>query len=112
MGSISSNNNPINAEKQSKRNNGDINTAAYNQDKEIEKRLSPDGTRKLQDEINTLTKKNCELESQLRRSLEAGHSKDIHLDTLDGADSCEEQFCAISINMISMMLEQLLVLLL
>lgn len=89
MGSISSNNNPISADKQNKRNNGDIKTMAYNQEKEIEKRLSPDGTRKLQDEVNTLTKRNCELELQLRISLEARHSKDLHLDTLDGADSCK-----------------------
>ncbi|KAL1517229.1 hypothetical protein ABEB36_001021 [Hypothenemus hampei] len=48
-------------------------------DKDPEKqRTSPDGTRKLQDEINILTKRNCELESQLR-SLEAS-------DTLDGTD--------------------------
>jgi serine/threonine-protein kinase MRCK len=31
-----------------------------------EKRLSPDSTRKLQDEINSLTKRNCELENQLK----------------------------------------------
>jgi serine/threonine-protein kinase MRCK len=31
-----------------------------------EKRLSPDSTRKLQDEINILTKRNCELENQLK----------------------------------------------
>lgn len=57
-----------------------------NQEKDIEKRMSPDGTRKLQDEINTLTKRNCELESQLR-SLEAGHSKDIFIDTFDGSEN-------------------------
>lgn len=44
-------------------------------------RLSPDGTRKLQDEINTLTKRNCELEMKLK-SLEASHG-----DALDGAES-------------------------
>lgn len=49
------------------------------QEKENDKqRTSPDGTRKLQDEINMLTKRNCELESQLR-SLESS-------DTLDGGD--------------------------
>ncbi|KAL1377127.1 hypothetical protein pipiens_016466 [Culex pipiens pipiens] len=32
----------------------------------VEKRLSPDSTRKLQDEINILTKRNCELESQIK----------------------------------------------
>lgn len=53
-----------------------------------DKRMSPDGTRKLQDEINTLTKRNCELESQLR-SLEASHSREIHIDSMDGGDSCK-----------------------
>lgn len=53
-----------------------------------DKRMSPDGTRKLQDEINTLTKRNCELESQLR-SLEASHSREIHIDSMDGSDNCE-----------------------
>lgn len=52
------------------------------QEKENDKqRTSPDGTRKLQDEINMLTKRNCELESQLR-SLESS-------DTLDGGDKCK-----------------------
>lgn len=84
LSSISTNNNPTNTDLQNKRNNGDI-MSAYNQEKELERKLSPDGTRKLQDEINTLTKRNCELESQLRRSLEAGNSKDLH-DTMDGLD--------------------------
>lgn len=57
-----------------------------NQERDIEKRMSPDGTRKLQDEINTLTKRNGELESQLR-SLEAGHSKDIFIDAFDGSEN-------------------------
>ncbi|KAJ8981694.1 hypothetical protein NQ317_003415 [Molorchus minor] len=48
--------------------------------------MSPDSTRKLQDEINTLTKRNCELESQLR-NLEAGHSRDLHIDSLDGTEN-------------------------
>ncbi|CAG9761231.1 unnamed protein product [Ceutorhynchus assimilis] len=49
-------------------------------EKDVEKqRTSPDGTRKLQDEINMLTKRNCELESQLR-SLETS-------DSLDGGDN-------------------------
>lgn len=69
-------------EKQNRKGNSDIISLGLNQ--EADKRMSPDGTRKLQDEINTLTKRNCELESQLR-SLEAGHSKDFH-DVLDGAD--------------------------
>lgn len=37
-----------------------------NQQRSEEKRLSPDSTRKLQDEINILTKRNCELESQIK----------------------------------------------
>lgn len=53
-----------------------------------DKKMSPDGTRKLQDEINTLTKRNCELESQLR-SLEASHSREIHIDSMDGSDICK-----------------------
>lgn len=61
-------------------------TLALKQDNQIvEKRLSPDGTRKLQDEINTLTKRNCELESQLR-NLEVAHSKEGHTDVLDGGE--------------------------
>ncbi|CAH1967830.1 unnamed protein product [Acanthoscelides obtectus] len=53
--------------------------------REVEKRMSPDGTRKLQDEINMLTKRNCELESQLR-SLESGQSREMHIDSMDGTD--------------------------
>lgn len=64
---------------------------AFTQEKEVEKRTSPDGTRKLQDEINTLTKRNCELESQLR-NIEAGNSRDLHIDTLDGSDSSKDSF--------------------
>ncbi|XP_019870807.1 serine/threonine-protein kinase Genghis Khan isoform X2 [Aethina tumida] len=71
---------------QNKRNQGNIMALALNQEKEMDKRMSPDGTRKLQDEINTLTKRNCELESQLR-SLEAGNSSGMHIDSHDGADS-------------------------
>ncbi|XP_044268863.1 serine/threonine-protein kinase Genghis Khan isoform X2 [Tribolium madens] len=74
------------ADKQNKRNNGEIVSLNLNEEKEMDKRMSPDGTRKLQDEINTLTKRNCELESQLR-SFESGHSKDLFIDTLDGAES-------------------------
>lgn len=65
-----------------KTNNGDILTLALKPENQVEKRLSPDGTRKLQDEINTLTKRNCELESQLR-NLESTHTKDG--DALDGS---------------------------
>lgn len=75
----------MNTDMTNKRNNGDIITLVKNQDKELDRKLSPEGTRKLQDEINILTKRNCELETQLRRSLEAGHSKDMH-DTMDGMD--------------------------
>lgn len=74
------------ADKQNKRNNGEIVSLNLSEEKEMDKRMSPDGTRKLQDEINTLTKRNCELESQLK-SLESGHSKDIFIDTLDGAEN-------------------------
>lgn len=73
-------------EKQNKRNKSDIMALASNQEKEIEKKMSPDSTRRFQDEINTLTKKNCELESQLR-SLEANNSKEMHIDSLDGSDN-------------------------
>lgn len=60
-------------------------TLALNQENQVvEKRLSPDGTRKLQDEINTLTKRNCELELQLR-NLES--VKEIHGDALDGGET-------------------------
>lgn len=76
---------------QNQRNKSDIMALALGQEKESEKRMSPDGTRKLQDEINTLTKRNCELESQLR-SLEAGHSRDIHIDIMDGADNSKYSF--------------------
>lgn len=76
-----------------KTNNGDIMTLALKQENQVEKRLSPDGTRKLQDEINTLTKRNCELESQLR-NLEAAaaaatsppHTKEGVTDVLDGGE--------------------------
>lgn len=69
-----------------KRNN-DIMSLALNQDKiEVEKRMSPDSTRKLQDEINVLTKRNCELESQLR-SLDSSNSREFHIDSTDGADT-------------------------
>ncbi|XP_025830500.1 serine/threonine-protein kinase Genghis Khan isoform X3 [Agrilus planipennis] len=76
-----------NVGKQDNRNNGDIKTLALNQDKiENEKKTSPDSTRKLQDEINMLTKKNGELETKLR-TLESGHSKEICLDSTDGSEA-------------------------
>lgn len=55
---------------------------------ESERKMSPDGTRKLQDEINMLTKRNCELESQLR-TLEStgGGTKELHIDSMDGSDA-------------------------
>lgn len=81
-------------DKQNKRNNGDIRSLAFRGEKEVEKRVSPDGTRKLQDEINVLTKRNCELESQLR-SLEAtttSHSKELHVDSLDGTETSRYKY--------------------
>ncbi|CAG9835316.1 unnamed protein product [Diabrotica balteata] len=77
-------------EKQNQRNKSDIIGLALNHEKEIEKKMSPDSTRRLQDEINTLTKRNCELESQLR-SLEANNSREMHIDSLDGADSGKQK---------------------
>ncbi|CAH1179570.1 unnamed protein product [Phaedon cochleariae] len=74
-------------EKQNQRNKGDI-IGITLQEKEMDRKMSPDGTRKLQDEINTLTKRNCELESQLR-SLEAGNSKEMHIDCLDSGDNAK-----------------------
>lgn len=58
---------------------------AFASEKESEKRMSPDSMRKLQDEINVLTKRNCELECQLK-SLEAGNSKEVHTDSIDSTD--------------------------
>nr|XP_023026524.1 serine/threonine-protein kinase Genghis Khan isoform X1 [Leptinotarsa decemlineata]XP_023026525.1 serine/threonine-protein kinase Genghis Khan isoform X1 [Leptinotarsa decemlineata]XP_023026526.1 serine/threonine-protein kinase Genghis Khan isoform X1 [Leptinotarsa decemlineata] len=72
-------------EKQNQRNKSDIMALALSQEKDADKRMSPDGTRKLQDEINTLTKRNCELESQLR-NLEAGNSREAHVDSMDGPE--------------------------
>lgn len=51
-----------------------------------EKRLSPDSTRRLRDEINVLTKRNCELESQIKsfeRQEQASKSASS-LDSVDG----------------------------
>lgn len=51
----------------------------------VEKRMSPDSTRRLQDEINVLTKRNCELESQLK-SFERNEPQNRipSLDSIDG----------------------------
>ncbi|KAL3275979.1 hypothetical protein HHI36_020710 [Cryptolaemus montrouzieri] len=70
-------------DKQNKQNHEMI---ISNQEKEMDKRMSPDGTRKLQDEINMLTKRNCELESQLK-SFESTNSKELLLDAIDGSES-------------------------
>lgn len=48
-----------------------------------EKRLSPDSTRKLQEEINILTKRNCELENQIK-CMEKGDLRGYSADTIDG----------------------------
>ncbi|CAH1098455.1 unnamed protein product [Psylliodes chrysocephalus] len=80
-------------EKQNQRNRSDIMDLALNhekKEKECEKKMSPDSTRRLQDEINTLTKRNCELESQLR-SLEASNSREMHIDSLDGVDNLKNK---------------------
>lgn len=55
---------------------------------EQEKKMSPDGTRKLQDEINTLTKRNCELESQLR-SLESSSKENMHIESMEGTETAK-----------------------
>lgn len=52
-----------------------------------EKRLSPDSTRKLQDEINVLTKRNCELENQLK-NLE---KENLNTRTISNIDSVDGQ---------------------
>lgn len=49
-----------------------------------EKRLSPDSTRKLQDEINILTKRNCELENHIKSMEKGGGGGGGGFDTLDG----------------------------
>uniref|UniRef100_A0A336K2J9 non-specific serine/threonine protein kinase n=1 Tax=Culicoides sonorensis TaxID=179676 RepID=A0A336K2J9_CULSO len=48
-----------------------------------EKRLSPDSTRKLQEEINILTKRNCELENHIK-SIEKSDMRGFGSDTIDG----------------------------
>lgn len=53
-----------------------------------EKRLSPDSTRRLQDEINILTKRNFELESQLK-TLERN---DLQINTFSGSDAVDGQW--------------------
>lgn len=51
----------------------------------VEKRMSPDSTRRLQDEINVLTKRNCELESQLKSFERIEPQNRIpSLDSIDG----------------------------
>ncbi|XP_060520410.1 serine/threonine-protein kinase Genghis Khan isoform X2 [Cylas formicarius] len=65
-----------------------LNASQQPPEKEIDRlRSPPDGTRKLQDEINMLTKRNCELEMQLRNMETGGHSKDLHIDSLDGTET-------------------------
>ncbi|KFB49947.1 AGAP012090-PA-like protein [Anopheles sinensis] len=52
---------------------------------EEKQRLSPDSTRKLQDEINILTKRNCELESQIKSFERVGAlSVGTSSDSVDG----------------------------
>ncbi|XP_035893745.1 serine/threonine-protein kinase Genghis Khan isoform X4 [Anopheles stephensi] len=55
---------------------------------EEKQRLSPDSTRKLQDEINILTKRNCELESQIKSFERVGA---MSVGTADSADSVDGQ---------------------
>lgn len=56
-----------------------------------EKRLSPDSTRKLQDEINVLTKRNCELENQIKNFEQTTTTKlpVTGLDALDGGNAAK-----------------------
>lgn len=55
---------------------------------ESDRKMSPDGTRKLQDEINMLTKRNCELESQLR-SLESSSKELMHIDNNESVEAAK-----------------------
>uniref|UniRef100_A0A182N3Q3 non-specific serine/threonine protein kinase n=1 Tax=Anopheles dirus TaxID=7168 RepID=A0A182N3Q3_9DIPT len=55
---------------------------------EEKQRLSPDSTRKLQDEINSLTKRNCELESQIKSFERVGA---LSIGTAASADSVDGQ---------------------
>lgn len=74
-----------NIDKQNKKNQGgDIMSLGLSQEHPVEKRMSPDGTRKLQDEINVLTKRNCELESQLRSFESTGTQSNESQDVIDG----------------------------
>lgn len=59
---------------------------SQNTNSEIEKKTSPDGTRRLQDEINTLTKRNSELETKLiqLRTTDSNVTRDV---TNDGLES-------------------------
>ncbi|XP_044731318.1 serine/threonine-protein kinase Genghis Khan isoform X2 [Chrysoperla carnea] len=59
---------------------------SQNSNSEIEKKSSPDGTRKLQDEINTLTKRNSELESKL---IQLRSESNVTRDVTTGNDSFE-----------------------
>lgn len=53
-----------------------------------EKRLSPDSTRRLQDEINILTKRNFELESQLKTI----EHNDLQKNTISSSDAVDGQW--------------------
>lgn len=71
-----------------------------------DKRLSPDSTRRLQDEINVLTKRNCELENQIKSferqellqnkiavaSTNNSHMTPSSLDSIDGHQQQIQQF--------------------
>ncbi|XP_044767171.1 serine/threonine-protein kinase Genghis Khan isoform X2 [Coccinella septempunctata] len=85
LGSLTDANKSI-IDRENKHNNEII---SNNQSKEVEKKMSsPDGTRKLQDEINMLTKRNCELESQLK-NFESNTTKELLLDNIDGSESAK-----------------------
>ncbi|XP_017770239.1 PREDICTED: serine/threonine-protein kinase Genghis Khan isoform X2 [Nicrophorus vespilloides] len=84
LGTLSIGNTTNIVDAHNKKNHGDIMLVTC----EVEKRLSPDGTRKLQDEINVLTKRNCELESQLLIYENAGNqSKDGNNEQIDTVDT-------------------------
>lgn len=59
---------------------------AQQQSHSDEKRLSPDSTRRLRDEINVLTKRNCELESQVKsfEQQELQTKSSSSMDSVDG----------------------------
>lgn len=52
-----------------------------------EKRLSPDSTRRLRDEINVLTKRNCELESQIKSFEQQQQNASSTAASLDDVDN-------------------------